>query len=64
MSFVKEVWKPLTKIIFKDEFAAVIPDNDSTQAACAKRLNIPGMNGRYFNAGVIYVNLKNGMKQI
>lgn len=33
--------KPLTKIIFKDEFAAVIPDNDSTQAACAKRLNIP-----------------------
>lgn len=56
--------KPLTKIIFKDEFAAVIPDNDSTQAACAKRLNIPEMNGRYFNAGVIYVNLKNGMKQI
>lgn len=50
--------KPLTKIIFKDEFAAVIPDNDSTQAACAKRLNIPEMNGRYFNAGVIYVNLK------
>lgn len=56
--------KPLTEIIFKDEFAAVIPDNDSTQAACAKRLNIPEMNGRYFNAGVIYVNLKNGMKQI
>ncbi|ENA63153.1 glycosyltransferase, partial [Escherichia coli] len=50
--------KPLTEIIFKDEFAAVIPDNDSTQAACAKRLNIPEMNGRYFNAGVIYVNLK------
>ncbi|CSG30737.1 lipopolysaccharide 1%2C2-glucosyltransferase [Shigella sonnei] len=24
----------------------------------AKRLNIPEMNGRYFNAGVIYVNIK------
>ncbi len=29
-----------------------------------KTPNIPEMNGRYFNAGVIYVNLKNGMKQI
>ncbi len=37
---------------------AVIPDNDSTQAACAKLINIPEMNVRYFNAGVIYVKLK------
>lgn len=46
-----------TEIDFKDEFAAVIPDSKSTQEACSKRLNIPEINGAYFNAGVMFVNL-------
>ncbi|MCS3604769.1 UDP-glucose/galactose:(glucosyl)LPS alpha-1,2-glucosyl/galactosyltransferase [Buttiauxella sp. BIGb0471] len=47
-----------TEITFNNEFAAVIPDNEYTQTASAERLNIPEMNGHYFNAGVLYVNLK------
>ncbi|POT55639.1 lipopolysaccharide 1,2-glucosyltransferase [Citrobacter amalonaticus] len=50
--------KYITEVKFNDEFAAVIPDNDSTQQASAERLNLPEIKGRYFNAGVIYVNLK------
>lgn len=50
--------KLITEIEFQDEFAAVITDNDNTQAMSAERLKTPEMNGRYFNAGVLYVNLK------
>lgn len=50
--------KYITQIIFNDEFAAVIPDSGSTQQTSVRRLNIPEMEGKYFNAGVIYVNLK------
>lgn len=50
--------KKIAKINFIDEYAAVIPDNDDTQYASAKRLDIPDFQGFYFNAGVIYVNLK------
>ncbi|ELJ5445959.1 lipopolysaccharide 1,2-glucosyltransferase [Salmonella enterica] len=42
---------------FKDEFAAVIPDIELMQAKSAERLQWPQINGHYFNAGVIYVNL-------
>lgn len=49
--------KLFTEINFKDEFAAVIPDSKATQEACSKRLNIPEINGSYFNAGVMFVNL-------
>lgn len=48
----------IKNISFKDEFAAVIPDNDNMQAGSVTRLNCPEMQGKYFNAGVIYVNLK------
>nr|WP_269846424.1 glycosyltransferase [Shimwellia pseudoproteus] len=50
--------KYITDIQFNDEFAAVIPDTGSTQKTSVTRLNIPEMEGKYFNAGVIYVNLK------
>lgn len=39
-----------------DKFAAVIPDVESTQKKNQQRLNID-FQGKYFNSGVIYVNL-------
>lgn len=54
--------KLFTEINFKDEFSAVIPDSKATQAACSNRLNIPEMNGLYFNAGVMFVNLNKWKK--
>lgn len=50
--------KYITEIQFADEFAAVVPDTGSTQQMSVSRLNIPEMEGKYFNAGVIYVNLQ------
>lgn len=50
--------KLISEIKFNDEFAAVIPDNEEMQAASAIRLDLPNIKGRYFNAGVIYVNLR------
>lgn len=49
--------KNIVDIKFNDEYAAVIPDNDNMQESSAARLKTPEMNGRYFNAGVLYVNL-------
>jgi len=48
----------ITNITFADEFAAVIPDNNTMQKGSVERLKYPEMEGKYFNAGVIYVNLK------
>lgn len=48
----------ITDIKFNDEFAAVVPDNEDTQVASAMRLKLPNIKGCYFNAGVIYVNLR------
>ncbi|WP_052282739.1 glycosyltransferase family 8 protein [Kluyvera genomosp. 1] len=50
--------RKITDIKFEGEFAAVIPDSPLTQESCSKRLNLPEINGYYFNAGVMYVNLK------
>lgn len=40
------------------EYAAVIPDVDSMQYPSSQRLKWPDVEGKYFNAGVIYINLK------
>lgn len=39
------------------EYAAVIPDIESMQEKSAIRLKWPEIEGKYFNAGVIFVNL-------
>jgi UDP-glucose/galactose:(glucosyl)LPS alpha-1,2-glucosyl/galactosyltransferase len=41
-----------------NEYAAVIPDIHSMQNRSASRLDWPEVEGKYFNAGVMYVNLK------
>ena len=45
-----------------DKFAAVIKDVPFMQEKPAKRLNIEGLPGNYFNAGVVYLQL-NAWKQ-
>lgn len=47
-----------TKIVFKDEFSAVIPDVPAMQESCESRLGIKNIKNKYFNAGVIFLNLK------
>ncbi|HEM8293515.1 glycosyltransferase family 8 protein [Providencia rettgeri] len=47
-----------TRIDFQDEYAAVIPDVPSMQESCESRLKISGLKNKYFNAGVIFLNLK------
>lgn len=40
-----------------DHFAAVIKDVPFMQDKPAKRLNVPGLPGKYFNAGVVFLKL-------
>ncbi|MGG4664966.1 glycosyltransferase family 8 protein [Providencia vermicola] len=47
-----------TEIVFQDEYAAVIPDVLSMQESCESRLKIANLKNKYFNAGVIFLNLK------
>lgn len=47
----------LEELYLGDNFAAVIPDIESTQKKNQQRLNI-NFNGKYFNSGVIYANLR------
>ncbi|MFP3014355.1 MAG: glycosyltransferase family 8 protein [Arsenophonus sp.] len=49
--------KELFKINITNFFAAVVLDIYSMQKSSADRLNLSYLNGKYFNAGVIYVNL-------
>ncbi|ROP56233.1 UDP-glucose/galactose:(glucosyl)LPS alpha-1,2-glucosyl/galactosyltransferase/UDP-glucose:(galactosyl)LPS alpha-1,2-glucosyltransferase/(galactosyl)LPS 1,2-glucosyltransferase [Enterobacter sp. BIGb0383] len=53
----------LTKIQFDDRVAAVIQDVEESRSYAAERLNIPEFNDEYFNAGVIYANLREWKKQ-
>ncbi|EHZ6871490.1 lipopolysaccharide 1,2-glucosyltransferase, partial [Providencia rettgeri] len=46
-----------THIVFQNEYAAVIPDVPCMQESCESRLKIKGLKNKYFNAGVIFVNL-------
>ncbi|GKX60926.1 glycosyltransferase family 8 protein [Leminorella grimontii] len=49
----------LLDISFEDEkYAAVIRDIPFMQGKPAERLNVPGLPGNYFNAGVVYLLLK------
>lgn len=41
-----------------EKYAAVVPDLGLVQQTCEERLGLPGMEGNYFNAGVIYLNLE------
>jgi lipopolysaccharide biosynthesis glycosyltransferase len=45
------------------KFAAIIPDLDIVQEKCEARLGVTGLAGKYFNAGVIYINLSEWQKQ-
>lgn len=47
-----------THIVFQNEYAAVIPDVPCMQESCESRLKIKGLKNKYFNAGVIFLNLK------
>ncbi|WP_369309263.1 glycosyltransferase [Providencia rettgeri] len=47
-----------TEIKFENEYAAVIPDVQYMQDSCELRLQISGLKNKYFNAGVIFLNLK------
>ncbi|MFS1539653.1 MAG: glycosyltransferase family 8 protein [Candidatus Phlomobacter fragariae] len=49
--------KGLFQLNLTDFFAAFVLDVDSMQKSSATRLNLAYLNGKYFNAGVIYVNL-------
>ncbi len=40
-----------------EKYVAVVKDNAYMQGKPAERLNVPGLAGNYFNAGVIYLNL-------
>ncbi|MDU3157832.1 MAG: glycosyltransferase, partial [Hafnia alvei] len=48
----------LTKIQFEHHVAAVIQDIDDSRSYAATRLNVPEFVEQYFNAGVIFANLK------
>ena len=50
--------KELFQLELTDFFAAVVLDVDGMQQSSAYRLKLPYLNGKYFNAGVIYVNLQ------
>lgn len=50
--------KELFQLNLANSFAAVVPDVDSMQQSSAIRLKLTDLNGKYFNAGVIYVNLQ------
>lgn len=54
----------LLKIKFENEYAAVILDVDEMQKNCESRLDIYGYKGKYFNAGVIFLNLQMWKKEI
>lgn len=49
----------LSQLDFQDAICAVVPDIDATQEQCAKRLSIESLKHNYFNAGVMYMHLKN-----
>ncbi|MEG1422504.1 MAG: glycosyltransferase [Citrobacter sp.] len=48
----------LTKIQFDHHVAAVIQDVDDSRSYAVTRLNVPEFNEQYFNAGVIFANLR------
>lgn len=48
----------LTNIKFENHVAAVIQDVDDSRSYAATRLNVPEFNEQYFNAGVVFANLK------
>ncbi|WP_063654914.1 glycosyltransferase family 8 protein [Candidatus Arsenophonus triatominarum] len=50
--------KKLFQLNLANSFAAVVLDVDNMQQSSATRLKLTDLNGKYFNAGVIYVNLK------
>lgn len=56
--FCKGSLSHYTEIVFQDEYAAVIPDVPSMQESCESRLKIENLKNKYFNAGVIFLNLK------
>ncbi|NIH24479.1 glycosyltransferase [Providencia heimbachae] len=56
--FCKGKLENYTKIKFNGEYAAVIPDVEYMQSLCDDRLAMPNLKGKYFNAGVIFLNLK------
>ncbi len=43
---------------FSQQYAAVVPDVDIMQELSVERLKVNDFKGKYFNAGVIYINLK------
>lgn len=53
----------LTKIKFEHHVAAVIQDVEDSRLYAAQRLNTPEFSEKYFNAGVIFANLKEWKKQ-
>ncbi|UBX50325.1 lipopolysaccharide 1,2-glucosyltransferase [Providencia alcalifaciens] len=56
--FCKGSLKHYTNIEFNGEYAAVIPDVPNMQVSCVERLSMPQLKDKYFNAGVIFLNLK------
>lgn len=56
--FCKGSLKELLDINFNDEYAAVILDVPNMQNSCEQRLGITGLKEKYFNAGVIFLNLE------
>lgn len=53
----------LTNIKFEHHVAAVIQDVDDSRSYAATRLNVPEFNEQYFNAGVVFANLKEWKEQ-
>nr|WP_255420754.1 glycosyltransferase [Arsenophonus endosymbiont of Aleurodicus floccissimus] len=56
--------KELFQLNLANSFAAVVLDVDNMQQSSAARLKLTDLNGKYFNAGVVYVNLKKWIKMI
>ncbi|EHH4717645.1 TPA: glycosyltransferase family 8 protein [Escherichia coli] len=53
----------LIALEFKDEYGAVVIDVDAMQSKSAERLCNEDFNGSYFNSGVMYINLREWLKQ-
>lgn len=52
----------LTTNLIKDKVCGVVADDIGVRTKSETRLHAPSLAKTYFNSGVMFVNLKNGMK--
>lgn len=62
MLFVKAILAIIT-FGLNGAVAAVVKDVEPMQEKAVSRLSDPELLGQYFNSGVVYLDLKNGLTQ-